>query len=128
MDSEVRIDKWLWAVRIFKTRSKAAEACKKGLVTLNNRPVKPSHTVKPGQVVNVKKAPVIHSFQVLQITQNRMPASLTSGFVEDITPPEQRKLLEVQRKMSWFNRKKGTGRPTKKERRNLDRFFNPDPS
>jgi len=124
MDKEVRMDKWLWAVRIFKTRSKATEACKKGLVALGNLPVKPSHAVKPGQVVEVRKSHVIRTYKVLDVTEKRMSASLAAGFVEDITPPEQLEIMEIQKRLSWFNRKKGTGRPTKKKRRDLDRLFN----
>ncbi len=124
MDKGVRMDKWLWAVRIFKTRNKAAEACKKGRVFLGNLPVKPSHAVKPGQVVEVRKSPVIRTYKILDVTEKRMSASLAAGFVEDITPPEQLEVLEMQKRGSWFNRKKGAGRPTKKERRDIDRLFN----
>ena len=123
-ENEVRIDKWLWAVRIFKTRSMGAEACKKGYVSINGLPVKPSHIVRAGAVVEVRKAPIIRSYKVLGITGKRMPAKLAVGYAEDITPPEQLEILEMQKNMSWFNRQKGTGRPTKKERRDLDDYFN----
>jgi ribosome-associated heat shock protein Hsp15 len=124
MESEARIDKWLWAVRIFKTRSQASEACKKGQVFIANLPVKSSRIIKPGDVVNVRKAPIVRSYKVLRIAEKRMSAKLAEDFVCDITPPEQLEILEIQKNMPWFGREKGTGRPTKKERRELDDFKN----
>ena len=121
--SDVRIDKWLWAVRIFKTRSMATDACRKGHVGIRDLPVKPSHSVKTGEVVEVRKPPITRSYKVLAVAEKRMSAQRASKFVEDITPSEQLELLEIQKSMSWFNRPKGTGRPTKKERRDLDDFF-----
>ncbi|MBQ8009751.1 MAG: RNA-binding S4 domain-containing protein [Bacteroidaceae bacterium] len=120
-----RIDKWLWAVRIFKTRSIAAEACKKGRVTLNGSQAKPAHTVKEGDVVGVKKPPITWSFKVKQAIEKRIGAKLVNEMMENVTTPDQLELLEVSKINSFVNRAKGTGRPTKKERRELDEFTDP---
>lgn len=124
MENEARIDKWLWAVRIFKTRSQASEACKKGHVSIGNLPVKSSRLIRPGDLVNVRKTPIVRNYKVLDVAEKRMSAKLAENFVSDITPPEQLEILEIQKNMSWFEREKGTGRPTKKERRELDDFKN----
>jgi ribosome-associated heat shock protein Hsp15 len=87
MADSVRIDKWLWAVRVFKTRSQATEACKKGRVEIGNLPVKPSRDVHPGEVVKVRKPPLTRNFKVLALAEKRMSAKLTTDFVEDVTPP-----------------------------------------
>ena len=123
---EVRIDKWLWAVRLFKTRTLATEACQKGRITISGITVKPSRTVKVGDIIKVRRPPVTYSFKVLQLAEKRMGAALTPGFIEDITPPEELEILEVQKNMGWMQRDRGTGRPTKKERRDLDDFFDTD--
>lgn len=123
MAEEVRIDKWLWAVRIYKTRSQATEECRKGHVTIGNLPVKPSRSVHIGEIVKVRKSPVVRSFKVLGLAEKRMSAKLTEDFLEDVTPPEELELQEMQRNMRWITRDKGTGRPTKKDRRELDDFF-----
>lgn len=119
---EVRIDKWLWAVRIFKTRTIASEACKKGRVVIDNVAVKPSRTVRKGDIVQVKKPPVIFSFRVLELADKRMGAKLVPGFMENITPPEQYEMLELNKISGFIDRQRGTGRPTKKERRDLEHF------
>ena len=119
---EARIDKWLWAARIFKTRSLAADACKSGRVTLNGAQVKPSRTVKEGDEVGVKKSPVTYTFRVKQAIENRVGAKLLPDILEDITTPEQHEILEMQRISGFVGRAKGTGRPTKKDRRALDDF------
>jgi ribosome-associated heat shock protein Hsp15 len=124
MAERVRIDKWLWAVRIFKTRSQATEACKKGRVSIGNLAVKPSRELQPGEVVRVKVHPITRSFKVLALAEKRMSAKLAVDFVLDITPPEELELLDVQKNMNWNIRERGTGRPTKKDRRDLDDFFN----
>lgn len=121
--TETRIDKWLWSARIFKTRSVAADACKNGHVMMGGVKVKPSHEVKEGDVVEVKKSPVTYSFRVLKPIQNRVGAKLVPEVMEDITPPDQIQLLEITKISGFVNRAKGTGRPTKKERRDLDMFF-----
>jgi len=125
MKSEVRIDKWLWAVRLFKTRSLAAEACKKGKIIIQNVQVKPSRNVKVGDVVCVRKNPVLFSFKVLALSENRMNAKLVPGFMENVTTPDQLELLELARIAAQTGRDRGTGRPTKKERRELDEYTEP---
>ena len=119
---EARIDKWLWAARIFKTRSLAADACKSGRVTLNGAQVKPSRTVKEDDEVGVKKSPVTYTFRVKQAIEKRVGAKLLPDILEDITTPEQYEILEMQRISGFVGRAKGTGRPTKKDRRALDDF------
>lgn len=125
MKTEVRIDKWLWAVRLFKTRSNAAEACKKGKVLVQGIEAKPSRNIKVGDVVSVKKNPVLFSFQVLALSENRMGAKLVPDFMKDVTPADQLELWELGKVNARLNRERGTGRPTKKERRDLDTFFEP---
>ncbi|HKJ78526.1 MAG TPA: RNA-binding S4 domain-containing protein [Prolixibacteraceae bacterium] len=123
MPDSVRIDKWLWAVRLFKTRSKATEACRKGRVEIDGFPVKPSREVRADDVLKVNIAPVARSFKVLAIIEKRVSAKIAPDYVEDITPPEELEVLRVQREMNFMKRERGTGRPTKKERRDLDDFF-----
>ncbi len=123
MENGVRIDKWLWAVRIYKTRSLATEACRKGHVSIGNIPVKPSRMVHIGEILKVRKSPITRTFRVLQLAEKRMSASLTLSYLDDITPPEELELLDMQKNMRWITRDPGTGRPTKKERRDLDDFF-----
>lgn len=125
MKSEVRIDKWLWAVRLFKTRSIAAEACKKGKVLIGNVPVKPSRNVKVGDIVAVKRNPVLYSFEVLALSENRMGAKLVPEFMRNVTTPDQLELIELGKLPGNAYRDKGTGRPTKKERRDIDSFVTP---
>lgn len=123
MTAGVRIDKWLWAVRLFKTRSQATEACKKGQVSIDDLPVKASRDVHVGEIVKVRKPPVSRSFKVLDLAEKRMGAKLVHDFLKDVTPAEELELLEMQKHMRWSVRDKGTGRPTKKDRRDLDEFF-----
>ena len=123
--AEVRIDKWLWAVRLYKTRSLAAEACKKGKVSCNGQTVKPSHVVKVGEVYNIRRAPITFSYKVLALAHNRMAAKLVPDFMLDVTTPDQLQLLELNRLAHAAGRARGTGRPTKKERRDLDMFIDP---
>ena len=124
--SEARIDKWLWAARIYKTRSVAAEACKKGHISLNGAQTKASRTVKPGDVVQVRKAPITYSFKVLQAIEKRVGAKLVPEVLENVTTPDQYELLEMSRISGFVNRAKGTGRLTKKDRRDLDEFTMPE--
>ena len=120
-----RIDKWLWAARIFKTRSIAANACKNGRVTMGGTNVKPSRSIKCGEVVSVKKPPVTYSFKVLQCIEQRVGAKLVPQIYENVTDPKQYELLEMSRISGFVDRMRGTGRPTKKERRSLDAFIDP---
>ncbi len=123
MAGEVRIDKWLWTVRIYKTRSQATEACRKGHISIGNLPVKPSRAVHLNEIIKVRKPPIVRTFKVLGLAEKRMSAKLTEDFIEDITPPEELELQEMQKNMRWITRDPGTGRPTKKDRRELDDFF-----
>lgn len=123
MTSKVRIDKWLWAVRLYKTRSLATEECGKGRVMIDGIPAKASREVKIGDKIQIRRPPIIRSYEVLDLSEKRMAAKLVEGFMRDVTPPEQLEILEMQKHMSWFQREKGTGRPTKKDRRDLDDFF-----
>ena len=125
MNTQARIDKWLWAARIFKTRSIAADACKNGRVTINNVNVKPSHMVKVGETVCVRKPPVTYSFKILQTIEQRVGAKLIPEVYENVTTPDQYELLEMNRISGFVDRARGTGRPTKKERRALDAFIGP---
>lgn len=121
---DIRIDKWLWAVRVFKTRTIATEAIKKGRVTVgdNPNPVKPSRTITVGDIVHVRKPPVTFSFRVRALTQNRLGAKLVPDYMDNITPKEQYDLLEVVKISGFIDRQKGLGRPTKRDGRELLRF------
>jgi ribosome-associated heat shock protein Hsp15 len=127
MNTEARIDKWLWAARIFKTRTIAAAACKKGQVSLKGTPVKASRMIKAGDVIDVRKPPVTYSFRVLQAIERRVGAKLIPEILENVTAPEQYEILEMSKISGFINRAKGTGRPTKKDRRSLDEFQNDVP-
>ena len=121
---EARIDKWLCAARIYKTRSMAAAACKKGQISINGAQLKPSRTVRVGDIINVKKPPITYSFKIKQTIEKRVGAKLIPEILENVTPPEQYELLEMNRISGFIDRARGTGRPTKKERRSLDSFTN----
>lgn len=124
--SEARIDKWMWAVRIFKTRTIAAEACKKGRVSINGAQAKAARTIKIGDVIQVRKPPITYSFKVLQPIEKRVGAKLVPEVMENVTSPDQYELLEISRISGFVNRAKGTGRPTKKDRRSLEEFTTPE--
>lgn len=124
---EARLDKWLWAARIYKTRSLAADACKNGRITINGSQAKPSRTIKVGDEIGVKKAPVTYTFRVKQTIEKRVGAKLIPEVLENITTPEQYELLEMNRISGFVNRARGTGRPTKKDRRALDEFAEDTP-
>ena len=124
--AEARIDKWLWASRIFKTRTIAAEACKKGRVSINGTQVKPLRMIKPGEVIQVKKPPVTYSFKVLQAIEKRIGAKLVPEILENVTTPEQYELLEMSKISGFVDRARGTGRPTKKDRRSMEEFITPE--
>ena len=124
---EARLDKWLWAARIYKTRTLAADARKNGRITINGAAAKPSRTVKDGDKVSVKKSPVTYTFLVKQAIEKRVGARLLPDILENITPPEQYELLEMSRISGFVDRARGTGRPTKKDRRALDDFADSAP-
>ena len=125
MSETARIDKWLWAARIFKTRSIAVDAIKNGRVTIQGTNVKPSRMIKVGETVNVKKPPITYSFKVLKTIEQRVGAKLIPEIYENVTTADQYELLEMSRISGFVDRARGTGRPTKKERRALDAFVDP---
>lgn len=120
--NEVRVDKWLWAMRVFKTRTIATDACKKERVTIGGTVVKPSRMIKAGDVIDVKKPPITYSFRVKDVTQNRLGAKLVENYLENITPKSQYDILEMSRISGFVDRRKGLGRPTKRDQRDLSRF------
>lgn len=124
--SEVRIDKWLWAMRIFKTRTIATDACKKGRVTIGDADsgviAKPSRMIKVDDIINVRKSPITYSFRVKALTENRLGAKLVPEYMDNITPQSQYDLLEVVKISGFIDRRKGLGRPTKREGRELAKF------
>lgn len=120
--TEERIDKWLWCMRVFKTRTIATEACKKGRVTINGATVKPSRPIKQGEIVDVKKPPITYTFKVLAIPNGRLGAKLVPEYLENLTPQSQYDLLEMSRISGFVDRSKGLGRPTKREGRELAKF------
>ena len=120
-----RLDKWLWAARIFKTRSIAADACKNGRVMMSGTTVKPSRTIKAGEVVSVRKPPVTYSFKVLKCIEQRVGAKLLPEIYENVTDPKQYEILEMSRISGFVDRARGTGRPTKKDRRAMEVFVDP---
>jgi ribosome-associated heat shock protein Hsp15 len=122
---EARLDKWLWAARIFKTRSIAADACKNGRITIGGVKQKASKMIKEGDIIEVRKPPITYSFKVLKAIQNRVGAKLVPEVLENVTAKEQLELLEMNRVSGFVGRARGTGRPTKKERRELDDFIQP---
>lgn len=117
---DTRLDKWLWAVRLYKTRSDAAEACRTNRVSVNGSVAKPSREVKPGDLVAVKKQPVTYTFRVLEAVSSRQPAKNVPLYAENVTPPEELAKLDIPRETVFISRDRGTGRPTKKERRTID--------
>lgn len=122
---EARIDKWLWAARIFKTRTIAADACKMGRITKGGSRLKASHIIKEGDVIEVRKPPVTYSFKVLKAIEKRVGAKLLPEILENVTDPKQYELLEMNRISGFIDRARGTGRPTKKDRRAIDSFNAP---
>jgi len=120
--TDLRIDKWLWAMRIYKTRNEAAEACKHGKVLINSIECKPSRMVKTGEIVTVRKLPVIYTYKVIALTENRQPAKNVAQYVENLTPQEELDKLDMKNIAVFVQRDKGSGRPTKKERRMIDKL------
>jgi ribosome-associated heat shock protein Hsp15 len=118
----IRIDKFLWSVRIYKTRSIASDECRKGRIIINDIQVKPSRTVSKNEIIIVKKPPVNYSYRVLEPIENRVSAKLVEQFIEDLTPEAEKDKLNIRDSIGIIHRDKGTGRPTKKERRQIDRI------
>lgn len=121
--TEVRIDKWLWAVRLFKTRTLAIESCKKGRINIQGMNVKPSRMIKVGDVIQIRRAPIVYSFEVLELTEKRMGAKLVPEYMKDVTPQSEYAILEMSKAGGFVDRGKGMGRPTKKDRRELVDFI-----
>lgn len=119
---EVRIDKWLWAVRLFKSRSIAVEACKKNRIMVKDANIKPSRMVKVGDVIQIKRPPIVYAFEVLDLSEKRMGAKLVPSFMKDVTPASELQILELSRLTGFVDRARGMGRPTKKDRRDLTDF------
>ena len=117
-----RIDKFLWNIRLFKTRSLAKQACNKGRVLLNDQPVKPSRNVEAGDTISIKQAPIYKSYKILGVISNRIGAKLVLNYLEEITPDDDIAKLRVVKSNAVY-RKKGLGRPTKKERRDIEGFL-----
>lgn len=121
-NENIRIDKFLWAVRIFKTRSLASEACQKGRIIINNVQVKPSRTITANETIIVKKLPVVYSYIILEPIESRVGAKLVPEYIKDITSDEEKAKLTNKELTLYGYRERGSGRPTKKERRNIDRL------
>lgn len=119
----VRIDKYLWAIRVYKTRTDATDACKGGKVRLNGVDVKPSKEIKVNDEITVRKGAVTYQFKVLELIDKRQGAKLVSQFVEDLTPEEELNKLKAPVETFFLKRDRGTGRPTKKDRRQMDSLW-----
>lgn len=120
---ETRIDKYLWAIRVYKTRSEATDACRGGKVRLNGNDVKPSRTVKAGDVLTVRKGAVCYTYKVLAVIEKRQGARLVSQYAENLTPPEELDKLRHPVETFFLKRDPGAGRPTKKDRRQMDMLW-----
>jgi len=123
IEENIRIDKWLWAVRLYKSRSLATDACENGRINIQGMRVKPSRNLKVGDVIEVKTPPITRSFIVKGLLAQRLSATLVKEFVEDITPPDQLKILEDSRWQKTVYRDPGEGRPTKKDRRDIEKLI-----
>jgi ribosome-associated heat shock protein Hsp15 len=117
MEEEVRIDKWLWAVRVYKTRNQASEACRGGKIRVNGQPVKPSRSIHPGEVVTISMGIFTKTLEVIHSITNRVSAKLVPENAKDLTPDEEYNKQKMMREVNFEIREKGLGRPTKKERR-----------
>ena len=120
---EVRIDKYLWSIRVFKTRSDATDACKGGKVRVNGNDIKPSKTVRPGDTITVRKGAISYRYRVLALIDKRQGAKLVPEYAENITPPEELDKLKSPVETFFLKRDRGSGRPTKKERRQMDSLW-----
>ena len=119
----MRIDKYLWTVRLFKTRNVAADACKSGKVLINETTLKPSREVKPGVEFQIKRPPLIYSYKIKEFPKSRVGAKLVPDYLEDLTPQEELNKLEHIKGGMQSIREKGSGRQTKKDRRTIDGYF-----
>lgn len=123
---EIRVDKYLFAMRLYKTRTIAADACKKGRITMGGAQLKPSRTFHIGDVFSVRKGPITYTYRIKQLSENRLGAKLVPDYLQDITAPDQLELLELARLAGQTGRDRGTGRPTKKDRREIETFLSDD--
>ncbi|HLO89957.1 MAG: RNA-binding S4 domain-containing protein [Chloroflexota bacterium] len=119
---EVRIDKWLWSVRFYKTRNLAIDACKAGKVKIDGNSLKPSRIVKEGDIIALSQGPLNKTIRVKQLLHNRVSAKLVPDYVEDLTPAEEYERVEFMKEYNAEWRARGEGRPTKKDRREIDRL------
>ncbi|MCH2214996.1 MAG: RNA-binding S4 domain-containing protein [Flavobacteriales bacterium] len=119
---DLRVDKYIWAIRLFKTRSLSAAEIKAGNVLINEEPVKPSQSIKEGDIIKVKRNPIWRSYKVKELLKRRVGAKLVAQYIEEVTPSEEIEKLEMMKMMPGFDRRKGEGRPTKRERRDLDKY------
>lgn len=124
MENRMRIDKWLWTVRQYKTRSLATEACDKGRILILDQEVKPSRMIKEGDEISIKRTGLKRRLKVLKLTQNRLSAKLIADYYTDLTPKDEIEAYKARLTTITIYREPGTGRPTKRERRTLDDFFN----
>ena len=123
MAEETRIDKYLWAIRVFKTRSDATDACKGGKVRINGADIKPSKNVRAGDVISVRKGAVTYTYRVIAVIDKRQGAKLVPQYAENITPEEELAKLKAPVETFFLKRDRGSGRPTKKERRQMDSLW-----
>lgn len=121
--TEVRIDKYLWSIRAFKTRSEATDACKGGKVRVNGNDIKPSRDVKVGDVITVRKGAVSYTYKVLELIDKRQGPKLVSQYAENLTPEEELAKLKAPVETFFLKRDRGAGRPTKKDRRQMDALW-----
>jgi len=123
VETGLRIDKWLWAVRLYKTRSLASEACRTGKISMNEQSVKPSREIKSGDILQLKQGPITKTVRVISFPPNRISAKLVMNFMEDLTPPEEYQKLQLMKDGGFVKRERGAGRPTKRDRRDIQEFF-----
>ena len=120
---EIRIDKWLFAVRLFKTRGQATEACRRGKIKLNESQAKAAKSIKLGDIINIRQSPMIRSLEVIGLTERRIGAKLVENFAKDITPKEEWDKFYKSKSNRAESQNKSQGRPSKKERRLIDQFM-----
>lgn len=123
---KARIDRWLWAVRLFKTRTLATDACRGGKIRVRDEKVKPSYGVKVGEIVEIQSRPITKRLKVVGLVEKRVGAKLVPEFMEDLTPPEAYLFLQQTAAQKVLRRDRGTGRPTKRDRREIERLFGED--
>ncbi|MDR2802352.1 MAG: RNA-binding S4 domain-containing protein [Prevotellaceae bacterium] len=119
----LRLDKYLWAIRVYKTRSEAADACKAGRIKVNGIEAKSSREVRAGDVLTVRKLPVTYTYKIIQLVENRQPAKNVALYAENLTSEEEMSKLDKKNVTVYIQRDRGAGRPTKKERREIDKLF-----